>query len=1283
MTQLAALTYAPDVRDGQATAALDRMAGAADRLGAAVTETDARLTRGNASFDAIGRRYNEVERAAAAVERATRLHTRAIEDATRAAQAEGVSQERLQATIASITRAREAAAQRAVLGYREEAAAAALARAGHEQLAASHARFAGANDNAATSTGRLGQAIGQAGFQIQDFAGQVAAGQSALVALSQQGSQLLGIFGTAGAVAGAALTVGVLAAQFLGLASNTDTLAERLDALDESYQGTERAASRYRDSLAEEAKRVAELTAYYASLSDAVLAYERRRLTGDANRLLAERGQRVDEITAPLRGAISGERGDTAAVDALGNALGTIADGARELSPAMDAARRAIEEFYAQTVPTRESIAALGNRLDELKGTAGPAGEAIRAVLASLGANEGALLRTADGMERLRAQMLAAGVPVQEVDRLLGATTLSADGLTAALARLRNAANNPLGDMGRQLSNVNEELQALRQRGLAAANEVVARQRADSAAGAAMDRAEGFVRQNSQLGGEQLAEAIATARREAEALSRAISDGERDRDKLRESMEKGARATRGAAEAQREMNDELRTFGILRRDAGSGLLLGSEADARAMREIQEQMRGAITERRRVREEERRDAEAAAREVERNNRSTTDSIVRYGADRFADLFSENKRGWAGMLDTFRSTFRSLMARLAAEAIIRPIVAPVVSSLGLGGLGTSSGGLGLPSIFGGTPQAAGTAAQGGGTLEQAGMLSSFSSLSRGVSGLSTGLGSFFPGGQAVNTGFGFVDGALNTTLFSTPVSAGESAFRAAAGLSASPGVTVGQVLGPAAAIGGGLYGIYSGIERGGVGGYTSAAGGAVSAATGGAMLASAAGLLPALGALGPAGLIAGAVLAIAGSLLPGEKPSSAAQGVQINTETGVETYDGNRRNFSQANLDEARRFATSIANLETTLEQRLGFGTSVSIGAGVDSARRGDPANIFLNVGNRRAEFSRDEDGARKMADQAAAWILEEFKAQADRMGLTSDQASILRNSASAEALGQNLEWYEQTYKALTNTAQATSAFAAALEQLRKPYDDAIAKAGELALATDALTAKRDEEIARATRARDMDLRQFDIGLMQRLGANDNNALVGLAMDQAALAAEREMEATRQQLQAWGLSADQVASRMENLRRAQELEASTREATVRRQIEQQQEIAAAQIGGARSVLAWLNGQALGATSTLTGAARVDEAAQQFRAAAGGTSLEALTRSADAYLAASRSAFGGATAANVNIVQQVRQTVAEFGQRQGGDSASMAELAALLRELLAERRAGNLMATVGLAA
>lgn len=64
---------------------------------------------------------------------------------------------------------------------------------------------------AAAGSRNFGAAIGQAGFQVQDFAVQVGAGTSALTAFAQQGSQLLGLFGPGGAIAGALLAVGAIA----------------------------------------------------------------------------------------------------------------------------------------------------------------------------------------------------------------------------------------------------------------------------------------------------------------------------------------------------------------------------------------------------------------------------------------------------------------------------------------------------------------------------------------------------------------------------------------------------------------------------------------------------------------------------------------------------------------------------------------------------------------------------------------------------------------------------------------------------------------------------------------------------------------------------------------------------------------------------------------------------------------------------------------------------------------------------------------------------------------
>lgn len=95
---------------------------------------------------------------------------------------------------------------------------------------------ASASQARSKAASRFGVVAQQAGYQVQDFAVQVQGGQSALVALGQQGSQLLGVFGVGGAIAGAVLTVATLGIRMMGVGDNTKKateeakkLAEQLD----------------------------------------------------------------------------------------------------------------------------------------------------------------------------------------------------------------------------------------------------------------------------------------------------------------------------------------------------------------------------------------------------------------------------------------------------------------------------------------------------------------------------------------------------------------------------------------------------------------------------------------------------------------------------------------------------------------------------------------------------------------------------------------------------------------------------------------------------------------------------------------------------------------------------------------------------------------------------------------------------------------------------------------------------------------------------------------------
>ncbi len=76
------------------------------------------------------------------------------------------------------------------------------------QLTASTKQHAAAQALAGKRINRMGANLQQVGYQVGDFAVQVQGGTNVMVALGQQGAQLLGIFGAGGALAGAALAIG-------------------------------------------------------------------------------------------------------------------------------------------------------------------------------------------------------------------------------------------------------------------------------------------------------------------------------------------------------------------------------------------------------------------------------------------------------------------------------------------------------------------------------------------------------------------------------------------------------------------------------------------------------------------------------------------------------------------------------------------------------------------------------------------------------------------------------------------------------------------------------------------------------------------------------------------------------------------------------------------------------------------------------------------------------------------------------------------------------------------
>jgi len=111
------------------------------------------------------------------------------------------------------------------------------------------------------SASKFGLYAQQAGYQVGDFAVQIQGGQNAMVALGQQGSQLLGIFGPAGAIAGAALaiTTGIVA-PFIRANEETEKTIRNLDEINSSIYAIKLGESEELTKARKEVERLIEVS---------------------------------------------------------------------------------------------------------------------------------------------------------------------------------------------------------------------------------------------------------------------------------------------------------------------------------------------------------------------------------------------------------------------------------------------------------------------------------------------------------------------------------------------------------------------------------------------------------------------------------------------------------------------------------------------------------------------------------------------------------------------------------------------------------------------------------------------------------------------------------------------------------------------------------------------------------------------------------------------------------------------------------------------------------------
>lgn len=140
-------------------------------------------------------------------------------------------------------------------------------------LADANTKAAAASTAASTATRKAGDVALQAGYQVQDLAVQIGAGTSAFTAFAQNAPQFLSVFGPSGAVAGALLAVGAVAAKvFFEMGDDAKSASEKAEELANTIEKIgENAAAAIREDIDFGKSKIDQATMAAKNLSDEVL----------------------------------------------------------------------------------------------------------------------------------------------------------------------------------------------------------------------------------------------------------------------------------------------------------------------------------------------------------------------------------------------------------------------------------------------------------------------------------------------------------------------------------------------------------------------------------------------------------------------------------------------------------------------------------------------------------------------------------------------------------------------------------------------------------------------------------------------------------------------------------------------------------------------------------------------------------------------------------------------------------------------------------------------------
>lgn len=295
----------------------------------------------------------------------------------------------------------------------------------------------------------------QAGYQVQDFIVQVQGGQSALVAFSQQGSQLAGAFGPSGAVIGAIIALGSIIAGTLITSLNggknaMDALKDAAEAMDKVITISQNGVAALSDKYANLARTNAEAATILRN--QAMIEY---------NAAIAKIPKSINDASSSIVGFTDKLRtsfvGGIASIDEFNKNLSTVGVTADTYSAAMEQARNAGAKFTVNANAIQNTVTTLADKfgiseqrayelskqLSEVANN--PTPEALQRLVLELQSTESSTKSGADAIRTFLG-------PLTELVRVAGEAQINLSGMKKEVDNLTSGQKNLIKQSERNLA---------------------------------------------------------------------------------------------------------------------------------------------------------------------------------------------------------------------------------------------------------------------------------------------------------------------------------------------------------------------------------------------------------------------------------------------------------------------------------------------------------------------------------------------------------------------------------------------------------------------------------------------------------------------------------------------------------------------------------------------------------------------------------------------------------------------------------------------------------------